>query len=169
MPKIGEVRMFAGNFEPAGWAFCDGRLLPIAENDTLFVVLGTQYGGDGQQNFALPNLQSRVPVHQGQGTGQLYQLGQAGGVESVTLTTQQMPVHSHPLLVSADTGGQIAPANNVLGSGASVTLFRPIASNQPFDAQSVGPVGGNQPHENMQPYLVINYIISLYGVFPTAN
>jgi microcystin-dependent protein len=167
---VGEVRMFAGNFAPAGWHFCDGALLPISENEVLFQLIGTQYGGDGQATFALPNLQSRVPVHQGTGTAQTYIMAQTGGVESVTLTTQQMPSHTHPFLVSTDTGAQISPANNVIGSGASVTLFRPIVANQPMDVQSISPSnGGNQPHDNMQPYLVINYIISLYGIYPQPN
>lgn len=168
MPKVGEVRMFAGNFAPAGWHFCDGALMPISENETLFAVLGTQYGGDGEETYALPNLQSRVPIHQGQGPGPNYLMAETGGVEQVTLSMQQMPQHNHAFLVSSDTGAQIHPGANVIGSGASVTLFRPIVANQPF-AQSIGSVGGSQPHENMQPYLAINYIISLFGVFPQAN
>ena len=168
MPMVGEVRLFAANFAPAGWSFCDGSLLPISENVVVFQVIGTTYGGDGQETFAVPDLRSRVPVHQGQSTGSSYQIGQTGGVEAVTLTTQQMPVHTHPFLVSSDTGAQIQPGGNVVGSGASVTLFRPIVPNQAM-APSVSPAGGSQPHENMQPYLVINYIISLFGVFPQPN
>ena len=168
MPMIGEVRLFAASFAPAGWNFCDGTLLPIAENEALFQVIGTTYGGDGQATFALPDLRSRVPVHQGQSTGSSYQTGETGGVEAVTVTTQQMPIHTHPFLVSSDTGAQIQPGGNVVGSGASVTLFRPIVPNQAM-APSVSPAGGSQPHENMQPYLVINYIISLFGVFPQPN
>ena len=168
MPMIGEVRLFAATFAPAGWNFCDGTLLPIAENEALFQVIGTTYGGDGQATFALPDLRSRVPVHQGQSTGSSYQTGETGGVEAVTVTTQQMPIHTHPFLVSSDTGAQIQPGGNVVGSGASVTLFRPIVPNQAM-APSVSPAGGSQPHENMQPYLVINYIISLFGVFPQPN
>jgi len=164
MPYIGEIRMFAGNFAPAGWAFCNGAVIPISENDTLFNLIGTTYGGDGQETFALPNLDSRVPVHQGSG----YIIGEVGGTESVTLTVNQMPSHNHPLQVSTDTGAQISPGGNVLGSGASVTIFRPIIPNQAM-AQCIDTQGGNQPHNNMQPYIVLNYIISLFGVFPTQN
>ena len=112
MPMIGEVRLFAASFAPAGWNFCDGTLLPIAENEALFQVIGTTYGGDGQATFALPDLRSRVPVHQGQSTGSSYQTGETGGVEAVTVTTQQMPIHTHPFLVSSDTGAQIQPGGN---------------------------------------------------------
>src|SRR3954468_13707963 len=111
-PFVGEIRMFGGNFAPVGWAFCDGQLMPISENDVLFNLIGTTYGGDGQETFALPNLQSRVPIHQGSG----YVIGEAGGTESVTLTVNQMPSHNHPLQVSTDTGAQISPGGNVLGS-----------------------------------------------------
>jgi microcystin-dependent protein len=169
MAFVGEIRMFAGNFAPAGWHLCDGALVPISENAILFTVIGTTYGGDGQATFALPNLQSRVPVHKGTGTGLTAKtIGETGGAESVTLAINQIPGHSHPLLVSTDTGAQVQPAGNVLGSGASITIFRPIVPNQAM-AASVSPTGGSQPHENMQPFLVINYIISLFGVFPAPN
>ena len=169
-PYIGEIRIFAGNFAPAGWALCDGQLMPISENDALFVVLGTTYGGDGQETFALPNLQSRFPLHQGTGTGLTNKvIGETGGVESVTLTTQQIPVHSHAFLASTDPGGAITPAGNVFGSGASVQVFRPAIANQPANAATIGPAGGNQPHDNMHPYLCMNYIISLFGIFPSPN
>ena len=168
-PYVGEIRMFGGSFAPAGWAMCQGQLQPISENDTLFNLIGTTYGGDGEETFALPNLQSRVPIHQGTGaSGTAYVIGETGGTESVTLSTNQMPAHSHPLQVSTDTGAQITPGGNVLGSGASVTIFRPIIPNQAM-APSIDVQGGNQPHDNMQPYIVINYIISLFGVFPTQN
>jgi len=167
-PFVGEVRLFAGNFAPAGWMFCEGQLVPISENETLFNVIGTNYGGDGQSTFALPDLRGRVPIHQGTGGGGSYILAETGGVETVTLTTGQIPQHTHPFLVSTDTGAQINPANLVLGAGASVTVFRPIVANQVM-APAVGPVGGSQPHDNMQPYLALNYIISLFGLFPTQN
>src|SRR6058998_3475179 len=115
-PFIGEIRMFGGNFAPVGWAFCNGALIPISENDALFNLIGTTYGGDGQETFALPDLQGRVPIHRGNG----YTLAETGGVETVTLTTSQIPQHTHPFLVSTDTGAQISPGNNVLGAGASV-------------------------------------------------
>jgi microcystin-dependent protein len=167
-PFIGEIRLFAGSFAPAGWMFCDGSLIPISENDALFTLIGTTYGGDGQSTFALPNMQSRIPIHQGDGPSTSpYTLGEAAGTEQVTLTVQQIPSHSHPLLVSQTTGTGTAPANNVLASGSNVSLFRPATiPNQPMNALSVTTVGGSQPHDNMHPFLCINYIISLFGLFP---
>ena len=170
-PYIGEIRMFAGTFQPVGWAWCNGQLIPISENDALFVLLGTTYGGDGQQNFALPNLQSRVPIHQGTlpATGTTYTLGQMGGVESVTLTTSQMPVHNHSVIVSKDQGTQSAPSGKTSAANTSVLIYRPGVGTQTFDPSTLQPAGGNQPHDNMQPYLVVNYIISLYGIYPQQN
>jgi len=169
-PFIGEIRMFGGNFPPNGWAFCDGQAMPISENDALFVVIGTTYGGDGEETFNLPNLQSRIPIHQGTGAGGvLRQMGETGGTESVTLTTQQIPIHNHALLASTDTGTAINPLGGILGAGASVQTFRPAAGNSAANSQSITPVGGNQPHDNMQPFLCVNYIISLFGLFPTQN
>jgi microcystin-dependent protein len=173
-PFIGEIRMFAGNFAPQGWSFCNGALIPIDQNDALFNLIGTTYGGDGQTTFALPNLQSRVPVHVGSG----FALGQTGGAESVTLTTSQIPAHSHVPLVG--TGQQSnntnMPGNNFL---ADETLPGSI-SPQPFvysttapatalAANALGSAGGSQPHDNMIPFLVINFIISLFGVFPSQT
>ena len=169
-PYIGEIRIFAGSFAPAGWAFCDGQLMPISENDALFVLLGTTYGGDGQETFGLPDLRGRVPINAGQGSGLTNRIiGEAAGVEQVTLTTQQMPVHNHPLLVSTQQGQQTDPSGDVVGSNPTVQLFRPGAATAPFDASAMTPVGGSQPHTNMQPYLVMNYIISLFGVFPQGS
>lgn len=166
-PYIGEIRMFAGNFAPAGWSFCDGQLMPISENETLFNLIGTTYGGDGQETFALPNLQSRIPIHQGTGpSGVTYQIAEAAGTESETLTLQQIPVHNHPLLASMGTGTQNSPAGEVLASGSSVSIFRPQAPTQPLAAQTLNPAGGSQPHENMVPFVCINFIISLFGIFP---
>ncbi|MEA3039311.1 MAG: hypothetical protein QOE79_1824 [Sphingomonadales bacterium] len=164
-PYVGEIRMFAGNFQPAGWAFCDGRLIPISENDTLFNLIGTTYGGDGQETFALPNLQGRTPMH----VGNSHVLGEMGGVESVTLTTQQIPVHTHAMIVSKDQGTLSAPAGHTLAANLSVLLYRPGSGTQTFDPGTTSIVGGSQPHENMQPFLVLNYIISLFGIFPTQN
>jgi microcystin-dependent protein len=169
-PFVGEIRIFAGNFAPAGWMFCEGQLLPISENDTLFVLIGTTYGGDGQSTFALPDLRSRLPVHMGQGTGLSNRtLAESGGVESVTLTIQQMPQHNHPFLASGDPGGAITPAGNVPGAGASVQTYRPIGATVPANAASVTPTGGSQPHDNMHPFLCMNYIISLFGLYPQPN
>jgi microcystin-dependent protein len=166
-PYLGEIRMFAGNFEIAGWAFCNGQVLSIADNDQLFNLIGTTYGGDGVSTFALPNLQSRVPVHQGNGLT----LAEAAGVESVTLTVNQTPTHSHPLLGSTAIGSSTAPQNAVLAQdnvvGADLYIQdTPIAS---MAATAIGPDGGSQPHENMQPYLVITYLISLFGDFPSQT
>ena len=166
-PYIGEIRMFAGNFAPAGWAFCDGQLIPISENDALFTLIGTTYGGDGQETFALPNLQSRIPIHFGTGAdGTTRQLAETGGAESVTLTTQQIPVHNHAFLASTATGTQNAPAGEVLASGSSVLIYRPQTPSQPMSPQTISPTGGSQPHDNMVPFLCINFIISLFGIFP---
>ncbi|HYG47031.1 MAG TPA: tail fiber protein [Allosphingosinicella sp.] len=172
-PYVGEIRMFAGTFYPAGWLFCDGQLLPISENEVLFQVIGTTYGGDGQENFALPNLQSRIPLHFGQGPGLAgtYPIGEMAGVESVTLTTQQIPQHTHPMLASTDPGLGTNPAGAVLGALSPVSIYKVNVTppNQPMAPQSVLPQGGSQPHENMQPFLGINYIISLFGIFPSPN
>ena len=170
-PYIGELRMFAGSFAPAGWAFCNGQLIPISENDALFTLIGTTYGGDGQETFALPNLQSRVPIHMGAGPdGVTYQLAEAAGTESVTLSTQQIPVHNHAPVGSANPASQQSPAGAVLANATSPTAgILTYGSDTPFvpmNNQSIAPTGGSQPHENMQPYLVYSYIISLFGLFP---
>jgi microcystin-dependent protein len=163
-PYIGEIRMFGGNFAPAGWAFCDGQLMPISENDALFTLIGTTYGGDGQETFALPNLQSRVPMHAGNG----FILGQTGGVEEVTLTVNQIPIHSHPPLASSAQGTDGSPGGRVLAEESFVgaDLYIESAPTVNMAATAIGPVGGSQPHTNLQPYLCISFIISLFGVFP---
>jgi microcystin-dependent protein len=166
-PYVGEIRMFAGSFAPAGWMFCDGQLLPISEYETLFNLIGTTYGGDGQSTFALPDLQSRVPVHQGNG----FTLAETGGVEDVTLTTQQMPAHSHAFLASTQTGTSSNPGGNLLDQ-TSGTIFMYIDGQGPDGAMAQGmlsPDGGSQPHSNIQPYLAINFIISLFGIFPSQT
>ena len=167
---IGEIRMFAGNFPPNGWAFCDGSLIPISENNTLFTLIGTTYGGDGQNTFALPNLQSRFPIHQGIGPdGTTFQLGETGGVESVTLTVQQIPNHTHPFLASTNVGTDPNPVNAVPSQAPQVKLYIEDQPSANAFANAITPVGGSQPHENIQPFLCINFIISLFGVFPTQN
>jgi microcystin-dependent protein len=166
-PYVGEIRMFGGNFAPAGWAFCDGQSLPIAENDTLFTLIGTTYGGDGEETFALPNLQSRVPIHAGTGSdGITYQLGETLGVESVTLTTTQIPSHNHAMLATTDAGLSNSPAGNFLANSSAIKLYTGSAPGVAKHASAITPTGGNQPHENLQPYLCINFIISLFGIFP---
>jgi microcystin-dependent protein len=164
-PYVGEIRMFAGNFAPAGWMFCDGQLLPISENETLFQLIGTTYGGDGQSTFALPDLRGRVPVHQGNGLI----LAESGGVEEVTLTVSQIPAHSHPQLASASPGSANNPGGNVTGESAAVKVYVSEAPTASLNAAAVATVGGNQPHTNFQPYLCVDFIISLFGIFPSAT
>ena len=170
-PYIGEIRMFGGNFAPAGWAFCNGQLMPISENDTLFTLIGTTYGGDGQETFALPNLQGRVPVHQGQGPGisSNYVIGQAMGVESVTLTTQQIPSHNHPFFASKAGGQQSTPVDNIPASPPVAKIYRAGVPSDQFPVTLVQPAGGSQPHDNLMPYLAVSFIISLFGIFPTQT
>jgi microcystin-dependent protein len=169
-PYIGEIRMFAGSFPPAGWAFCNGQLVPISENDALFVLLGTTYGGDGQSTFGLPDLQGRVPIHQGTlNGGSTYVMGEKAGVESVTLTLQQIPIHNHAMIVSKDQGTQSAPAGKTSAANTSVLIYRPGVGTQTFDPSTLTPTGGNQPHTNIQPYLVVSFIISLFGLYPSPN
>jgi microcystin-dependent protein len=170
-PIIGEIRMFAGNFAPAGWAFCNGQLLPISENDALFTLIGTTYGGDGQESFALPDLRSRVPIHQGTGPdGTNYVLGETGGVEQVTLTIQQIPVHNHALIATTQLGSVANPGGNILAqTPGAITPYIELDPEQNMNNNAVAPVGGSQPHTNLQPYLAVNYILSLFGIFPPPN
>jgi microcystin-dependent protein len=174
-PYVGEIRMFAGNFAPNGWMFCEGATLPIAENEVLFQLIGTTYGGDGQETFSLPNLASRVPIHLGTGGGGTYVLGEAAGTEQETLTIQQIPSHTHPALGSADTGNSNLPTDRVF---AVPGVTAPVASPAPYGVDlplsplspnTITPAGGSQPHENTQPFLCINFIISLFGIFPQSN
>jgi microcystin-dependent protein len=163
-PYVGEIRMFAGNFAPVGWALCNGSLVSIDENPTLYQLIGTTYGGDGTSNFALPDLRSRVPVHVGPG----FSLGQAGGTESVTLTVNQIPAHSHVPQAYSGQGGSASPAGSVWGQSTLSTYD----SGQPSAAMAptaIGSAGGSQPHDNMLPFTVINFIISLYGIFPSQT
>jgi microcystin-dependent protein len=165
-PYVGEIRMFAGNFAPAGWAFCNGALLPISENEILFNLIGTTYGGDGVNTFALPNLQSRIPIHVGPG----YALGQSGGAETVTLTTGQIPAHSHVPLANSAAGGQQSPANGIwASSNPSLNNYSTVAPIVAMSANALGSTGGSQPHENMVPYLAVNFILSLFGIFPSQS
>src|ERR1044072_680404 len=170
-PFIGEIRMFGCNFAPAGWAFCQGQQMPISENDALFTLIGTTYGGDGQETFNIPDLQGRAPMHMGQGPGisQNYTEGQTGGVESVTLTAQQTPIHTHALLGSSSAATLTTPSATVVGTSAQVDYLTIATASVAMNASSIAPVGGSQPHENMQPYLCISFIISLFGVFPQQS
>lgn len=167
-PYVGEIRLFAGNFAPAGWMFCDGSLLPISENETLFQLIGTTYGGDGQSTFALPDMRGRIPVHFGNGPGGNLILAETGGVETVTLTVQQIPGHSHPVLASSGTANAVTPGDNVFAAALQDVYVEDITP-QALSPQSVSSVGGSQPHENFQPYLCVNYIISLFGIFPSPT
>jgi microcystin-dependent protein len=164
-PYIGEIRMFAGNFAPAGWMLCEGQLLPISENETLFQLIGTTYGGDGQSTFALPDLRGRIPIHQGNG----FVLAEMGGVEEVTLTVNQIPAHTHALLGSGDLAQSGQAGGNVPGVSAA---FDAYTAEDPFgnmNPSAIAPAGGSQPHNNFQPYLCINFIISLFGIFPSQT
>ncbi|WP_306796750.1 tail fiber protein [Mesorhizobium sp. GbtcB19] len=158
--------MFAGNFAPAGWMFCEGQLIPISENETLFNLIGTTYGGDGESTFALPDLRGRLPLHQGNG----FVLAETGGAEEITLTINQIPAHSHPMLASGNTGTVSNPQGNVLDqmSGA-ILLYKEQAPSVAMNAQAVSSTGGSQPHTNFQPYLCVNFIISLFGIFPSQT
>lgn len=164
-PYIGEIDIFCGNFAPAGWAFCDGSLLPISDYDALFNLIGTTYGGDGQSTFAVPDLRGRAPMHSGNG----YIVGETGGAEQVTLTTQQIPSHSHVVPASTSPGTTASPSGAVPADGGNGSAqYTPDTGSlvkQP--AQSLTTFGSSQPHENMQPFVAVNYIISLYGVFPS--
>jgi microcystin-dependent protein len=163
-PYVGEIRMFAGNFAPLGWMFCNGALLPISEYETLFNLIGTTYGGDGQSTFALPDLRSRLPVHMGNG----FILSQMGGAEQVTLLTGQIPQHTHVTQANTGSGSQTSPAGNVWANSTNL----PYSTSAPTAAMApaaVGNAGGNQPHDNLVPYLCLNFIISLYGIFPTPS
>ena len=169
-PYVGEIRMFAGNFAPNGWMFCEGQTLPISENDVLFQLIGTTYGGDGESTFNLPNLASRVPIHMGTGPdGTTYQIGEAAGTEQETLSIQQIPNHTHTFLASANTASVLSPNGNVTGDDNATQVYRPGPATVQFNTQAITPVGGSQPHENTQPFLCINFIISLFGVFPSQT
>ena len=169
-PYVGEVRMFAGTFAPNGWMFCNGQLLPISENETLFQLIGTTYGGDGEQTFALPNLQSRAPLHMGTGPdGTTYNMGESFGEEQTTLTVQQIPSHTHALIASTAQGTEQKPAGAVLAQSTVADMYIQDSPDGNLAPNSVGPIGGSQPHENMQPYLGINFIISLFGIFPSPT
>jgi microcystin-dependent protein len=164
-PYVGEIRMFAGNFAPAGWLFCQGQLLPISENETLFQLIGTTYGGDGQSTFALPDLRGRIPIHQGNG----FILAETGGAEAITLTVNQIASHTHPLLASGVGGQQSSPGNLLLAAVTGTDIYSgdvPLGNMAPT---AISPVGGSQPHTNLQPFLCVDFIISLFGRFPSPT
>src|SRR6266513_6513570 len=166
-PYVGEIRMFAGNFAPAGWMFCEGQLLPISEYETLFNLIGTTYGGDGQSTFALPDLRGRIPLHFGNG----FTLAETGGAEEITLTVSQIPAHSHPLLATGNFTTTTSPQGNVAGASNVVNkfIYGSDVPTSPVNPNSVTSVGGSQPHNNFQPYLCGDFIISLFGIFPSQT
>jgi microcystin-dependent protein len=165
-PYVGEIRIFAGNFAPVGWMFCEGQTLAISENQTLFQLIGTTYGGDGQSTFNLPDLRGRIPTHQGNG----FILAEAAGVESVTLTVNQIPAHSHAFLASTNNASTANAQTNVLAQIPSYTPYiTGFPANTALNPASVGPHGGSQPHNNFQPYLCVSFIISLFGIFPSPT
>jgi len=175
-PYVGEIRLFAGNFNPNGWMFCNGATLPISEYETLFQLIGTTYGGDGESTFNLPDLQGRLPVHQGTGSGlSTYIIGETGGVEEVTLTAQQTPIHNHTPMTTGAAGTAATPLSNCFAdcnATQSNAYFTPFDGAQPqvgLKGATVQTTGGSQPHNNIQPTLAISYIISLFGIFPSPT
>lgn len=170
-PFIGEIRMFGGNFAPLGWAFCNGQLLAIAQYDALYALIGTTYGGDGQTTFALPDLRGRIPIHMGTGGGLSPRtLGESSGTETVTLTSDQLPAHDHQFVGTTSAASAASPASALVATPTSVDLYRPAtipASNMAPGA--IGMAGGSQPHDNIQPFQCISFIIALEGIFPTQN
>ena len=164
-PYVGEIRMFAGNFAPAGWQFCEGQLLPISENEVLFQLIGTTYGGDGESTFALPDLRGRIPLHQGNS----FVLAEMSGAEEITLTVNQIAAHSHPLLASAGPASSNIPVGNLPAETTSINLYLEDAANTNLSPAAISSTGGSQPHTNFQPYLCVDFIISLFGIFPTPT
>jgi microcystin-dependent protein len=170
-PFVAEIRVFPFNFAPKGWAFCDGQLLPLSQNTALISLLGTTYGGNGKSNFALPDLQGRAPMHPGQGRGlSLHDLGETGGSDTVTLIESEIPAHPHALTASTSPGNQPVPGpNNSLARTQGATPYVAAANLVPMSDQALSPAGGDQPHNNMQPYLTFNFCIALQGVFPPRS
>ncbi len=165
---VGEMRIFAGNFAPVDWMFCEGQLVSITDYDALFSLIGTTYGGDGVKTFALPDMRGRISLHIGQSPGlPNYVMGQKGGVETVTLTVATMPSHTHPYNASTNAGTGPTPVGAVAASSNTVKIYKAAAPATPMDANSLAATGGNQPHDNVQPYICINYIISMVGIYPT--
>jgi microcystin-dependent protein len=168
-PFVAEIRIFPFNFAPTGWAFCDGQILPLSQNTALFSLLGTTYGGDGKSNFALPNMQGNAPMHPGQGPGlSLHDLGETGGSETVSLLESEIPNHSHGFTASSQDGLDSHPVNNYPAQGIGINLYQPAGTPSivSMNDSAIAPAGGDQPHNNMQPYLTLNFCIALQGVFP---
>jgi microcystin-dependent protein len=170
-PYIGEIRMFGGSFAPNGWSFCNGALIAISENPTLFQLIGTTYGGDGENTFALPDLRGRAPVHQGEGPGitQNYIIGQMSGTEQVTITANTTPIHNHSFMASTATASNPSPNGNVMAASPTISSFVADVAGPQLVNTAVTSTGGSQPHDNMMPFLTISFIISLFGIFPSQN
>ncbi|HSY51568.1 MAG TPA: tail fiber protein [Thermoanaerobaculia bacterium] len=169
-PFVAEIRIFPFNFAPKGWAFCDGQILPLSQNTALFSLLGTTYGGDGKSNFALPDMQGNVPMHPGQGPGlSLHDLGETGGSETVTLLESEIPSHNHNIMGVNSNGNRTNPVGNSISRAVNSTPYFPSSPTPPFvnfNDNAITPAGGDQPHNNMQPYLTLNFCIALQGVYP---
>jgi microcystin-dependent protein len=168
-PFVAEIRIFPFNFAPKGWAWCDGQLLPLSQNTALFSLLGTTYGGDGKSNFALPDLQGRAPMHPGQGPGlSLHDLGETGGSETVSLLESEIPSHSHALIASEGDGLERTPGGQLFATGVTISMYQEASGNPlvQLSPNAATPAGGDQPHNNMQPYLTFYFCIALQGVFP---
>ncbi len=169
-PFLGEIKMFAGNFAPRGFAFCDGQLVAVSQNSALFSLLGTTYGGDGRITFGLPDLRGRIPVHQGQGPGLTNRrIGSLDGAETATIAQAQLPSHTHQIRVSTAAGTQNSPGGAFLGASPTVRVYRPAAPSDALDASSVSSLGGGQNHPNLMPFRCIHFIIALSGIFPSRN
>ena len=169
-PFVAEIRIFPFNFAPKGWAWCDGQLLPLSQNTALFSLLGTTYGGNGKSNFALPDLQGRAPMHPGQGPGlSLHDLGETGGSETVTLLESEIPAHSHAQRASAADGISQSPINEMLATGINISQYAPPGPLVSLSPNALAPAGGDQPHNNLQPYLTFYFCIALQGVFPPRS
>ena len=169
-PYVGEIRMFAGNYAPAGWALCDGQLLPVSENDALFSLFGTTYGGDGRTTFGLPDLRGRIPIHAGSGPGLTPRvLGQPGGTEQVQLTTTNLPSHTHPLRASTTIADQTSPTDNVVAQPNAADLYFAATPSTPLAATALSQVGGSDIHDNVMPFQCVNFIVSLVGIFPSKH
>ena len=169
-PFVGEIRMFAGNFAPRGWAFCDGQLLAVSQNDALFSLLGTIYGGDGRTTFGLPDLRGRIPLHAGTGPGlSARRLGSKGGAENVTLTTNQLASHSHDWNANKAAATGSAPAGKVVAEGVGSTLYKAVDQTVSFASDVIANTGGSQPHTNLMPTLCVNFIIALFGIYPSRH
>ncbi len=169
-PFVGEIRMFAGNFAPRGWAFCDGQLLAVSQNDALFSLFGTIYGGDGRTTFGLPDLRGRIPLHQGQGPGlSARRLGSKGGTEQVTLTTNQLASHSHDWNANTASATGAAPQGKVTADAAPARIYRKVDQSGDFAASTITNTGGSQPHTNLMPTLCVHLIVALFGIYPSRQ